>query len=178
METTITIKGGIFKFYNFFADANSDKGRILNIQLVDTSTALFGNNEEIFGLHPSSFDIFEKADEVGIDKACEFFNDRIDYFQGYLFNEKWFKSWREGIDKAMVFAKEYYGKITYYGKVRNEMGRIMGAEPEVIAEYNLKNVNHNNFVDVPIQPGIWEIIYTYDGNNPIYFAMKLNKNKE
>ena len=54
----------------------------------------------------------------------------------------------------------------------------MGAEPEVIAEYNLKNDHFNDFVDVPIQPGTWEIISTYDGNNPIYFTMKLNKNKK
>ena len=75
MKTTITIKGNIFKFCNFFADVNGDrdrpfsyecekdkkyteyslntfegqqkrmeysaKNRLLNIQLVETSTALF-----------------------------------------------------------------------------------------------------------------------------------------
>ena len=212
MKTTITIKGNIFKFCNFFADVNGDrdrpfsyeceedkeyteyslntfegqqkrmeysaKNRLLNIQLGNTSTVLFGNNEEIFGLHPSIFDIFENADEVGIDKSCEFFKDEIDYDNDEFIDEKWFKPWKEGIDETIIFAKEYYGKLTHYGEVSNEMWRIMGAEPEVIAEYNLKNDRFNDFVDVPIQPGTWEIISTYDGNNPIYFTMKLNKNKK
>ena len=69
MKSPITINENVFKFCNFFTDSNCDKDKLLNIQLGNTSTVLFGNNEEIFGLHPSIFDIFENADEVGIDKV-------------------------------------------------------------------------------------------------------------
>lgn len=148
---------------------------LVNIQLGNTSTYIFTDLEgTIYGVDSSTKTIINEASNIGIDKAIMKFKEDIEYDCEEYNAESWYNSWKKGIDDTISFCKKIYNKLTYHGYICNEMWRIMAAEPETIEKHDLTFDHfHDAFVEVPVKPGIWEITSSYDGDNPIYFIIKL-----
>jgi hypothetical protein len=147
---------------------------LVNIQLGNTSTYIFTDLEgTIYGVDHSTSQIIKESNLISIEKAIMKFKEDVKYDSEEYNAESWYNSWKKGIDDTISFCKKYYNKLTYHGYICNEMWRIMAAEPETIEKYNLIfDHYHDEFVEVPIKPGIWEITSSYDGDNPIYFIIK------
>ncbi len=150
---------------------------LVNVQLGNTSTYIFTDLEgTIYGVDHSTKEIINEANTIGIDKAVIKFKKDIAYNSEEYNTESWYNSWKKGIDDTIEFAEQYFEKLLYHGSICNEMWRIMAAEPETIEKFNLTfDHYHDEFVEVPIKPGIWEITSLYNGDNPIYFIIKQNK---
>lgn len=148
---------------------------LVNIQLGNTSTYIFTDLEgTIYGVDHSTKEIINEANTIGIDKAVIKFKKDIEYDSDENNAEDWYDSWKKGIDDTIKFVEQYFDKLLYHGDICNEMWRIMAAEPETIEKHNLTfDHYHDEFVEVPIIPGIWEITSSYDGDNPVYFTIKL-----
>lgn len=150
---------------------------LVNVQLRNTSTYIFTDLEgTIYGVDYSTKEIINEAGTIGIDKAVMKFKEDIEYDSDNYCDESWYNSWKKGIDDTIKFTEQHFNKLVYHGSICNEMWRIMAAEPETIEKHNLTfDHYHDEFVEVPIKPGIWEITSLYNGDNPIYFIIKQNK---
>ena len=147
---------------------------IVNIQLGNTSTYIFTDLEgTIYGVDSSTKTIINEASTIGIDKAIIEFKEFNEYDGEEYLAESWYNSWKKGIDDTIKFSERHFNKLVYHGSVCNEMWRIMAAEPETIEKCNLTfDHYHDEFVEVPIKQGVWEITSSYDGDNPVYFTIK------
>lgn len=150
---------------------------LVNIQLGNTSTYIFTDLEgTIYGVDSSTKSIIDEASTIGLDKAIIEFKEDVGYNDTEYNDESWYNSWKKGIDDTIKFSEQYFNKLVYHGSICNEMWRIMAAEPETIEKHNLTfDHYHDEFVEVPIFPGIWEITSSYDRDNPIYFTIKQTK---
>lgn len=150
---------------------------LVNIQLGNTSTYIFTDLEgTIYGVDYSTKTVIDEASTNGLDKAIIEFKEDVGYNNDECIAEDWYDSWKKGVDDTIKFSEQYFNKLTYHGSICNEMWRIMAAEPETIEKHNLTfDHYHDEFVEVPIIPGIWEITSSYDGDNPVYFTIKQTK---
>lgn len=150
---------------------------LVNIQLGNTITYIFTDLEgTIYGVDSSTKSIIDEASTIGLDKAIIEFKEDVGYNDTEYNNESWYNSWKKGIDDTIKFSEQYFNKLVYHGSICNEMWRIMATEPETIEKHNLTfDHYHDEFVEVPIFPGIWEITSSYDRDNPIYFTIKQTK---